>query len=397
MLLSSAVIFSTSLLGAFLPAKAATNNWTVDDDGLADFHTIQEAINAAGIGDTVIVYAGSYNESVNINKTLTLASQSGPLNTIISLPNSSNPNPPENLFNVTANNVTISGFTITAIVGWGSNAINLDNVRFCNISNNICYGNGIGIHLLQSSYNTIINNDVSDNQRGMYLHESNHNLIMNNTAARSTYSAGITLVFSSNNQILNNTANSNINEGIYLLEQPTTNNLIANNTVNSNSNYGLHAFAAYDNKIVDNVFSDNGNALFLRGASKNNEILNNTILNNGVGLFLGDPENELGDCSNNTIYHNNFLSNTQQTYVYQSASIWDNGSISGGNYWTDYNGTDADNDGIGDSPYVIDANNVDRYPLMAPTTPIPTPTPEPNPTPSPTPTSTPTPSNQCNN
>ena len=35
-----------------------------------------------------------------------------------------------------------------------------------------------------------------------------------------------------------------------------------------------------------------------------------------------------------------------------------------GNFWSDYNGTDSNNDGIGDTPYVIDVLNQDRYPLL---------------------------------
>jgi hypothetical protein len=46
-----------------------------------------------------------------------------------------------------------------------------------------------------------------------------------------------------------------------------------------------------------------------------------------------------------------------------STNLWDNGVE--GNYWSDYNGTDSNQDGIGDTPYIIDANNVDHYPLMA--------------------------------
>jgi len=47
-------------------------------------------------------------------------------------------------------------------------------------------------------------------------------------------------------------------------------------------------------------------------------------------------------------------------------NIWDDGYPSGGNYWSDYAGVDADGDGIGDTPYIIDDNNIDHYPLMDP-------------------------------
>jgi hypothetical protein len=45
-------------------------------------------------------------------------------------------------------------------------------------------------------------------------------------------------------------------------------------------------------------------------------------------------------------------------------NVWDDGYPSGGNYWSDYAGTDANHDGIGDTPYIVDANNTDHYPLI---------------------------------
>jgi hypothetical protein len=36
------------------------------------------------------------------------------------------------------------------------------------------------------------------------------------------------------------------------------------------------------------------------------------------------------------------------------------------NYWSDYNGIDADGDEIGDTPYVINNENQDNHPLMEP-------------------------------
>lgn len=52
------------------------------------------------------------------------------------------------------------------------------------------------------------------------------------------------------------------------------------------------------------------------------------------------------------------------TYGLPLVDFWDNGEE--GNYWADYNGTDANRDGVGDTPYVIDGANVDNYPLMFP-------------------------------
>ena len=62
-------------------------------------------------------------------------------------------------------------------------------------------------------------------------------------------------------------------------------------------------------------------------------------------------------------------------YSYLTNNVWDNCYPSGGNFWGDYDGIDlfsgpyqneTGSDGIGDTSYVIDENNVDHYPLMKP-------------------------------
>jgi len=96
-------------------------------------------------------------------------------------------------------------------------------------------------------------------------------------------------------------------------------------------------------------------------------ITRNTLANNTVGLLLDNS-------SGNSIYHNNFKSNSQHVMIVgASKNIWDkNGE---GNYWSDHSSIDlcsgpyqnmTGSDGIGDAPYTIDADNIDKYPLMAP-------------------------------
>jgi nitrous oxidase accessory protein NosD len=106
--------------------------------------------------------------------------------------------------------------------------------------------------------------------------------------------------------------------------------------------------------------------------------------NSGGDIFYA---NNVTDCScgakivgwhsNGTVlYCNNFVNNTQQVNTDANETDWDNftrqlyhgGSFDNqtiGNFWSDYNGTDADGDGVGDAPYVIDANRADHYPLMS--------------------------------
>jgi hypothetical protein len=78
---------------------------------------------------------------------------------------------------------------------------------------------------------------------------------------------------------------------------------------------------------------------------------------------------------NNLFFENNFLANNYQVGGWSSRNIWDNGTI--GNYWSNYNGTDENSDGIGDTPYSFDTlirypgtqdpiTNYDNFPLMEP-------------------------------
>ena len=139
----------------------------------------------------------------------------------------------------------------------------------------------------------------------------------------------------------------------------------------------------FANVIYDNVIA-NGAGITLvdynytDGANQENTFFNNTVKNCDFGLRVWPLSWQTDDIivyhnynSQNIVYHNNFISNNRQVgfrqvdrWTFEYRGFLDNGIE--GNYWSDYAGNDGNGDGIGDSPYVIDANNTDRHPLMYP-------------------------------
>jgi parallel beta-helix repeat protein len=95
--------------------------------------------------------------------------------------------------------------------------------------------------------------------------------------------------------------------------------------------------------------------------SDRNTVINNNVTNSGTGLTIYIS-------NNNTIFHNNFSYNDVQISANEWYALTFGHNISvntiSENYYSDYNGTDSDGDGIGDTPYIIDENNQDSNPLV---------------------------------
>jgi len=305
------------------------------------YKTIQEAINAPETlnGHTILVSAGTYHENFVVNKSISLIGENKDTTIIDGGGNGT-------VMRVIANDTIVSGFTIrkSGMMESDCGIQILDNygriIKNVTVVDNIVKDNNLGIFLWHSMTNTIKANEIYNNNFGVSIDESAYNCIILNTI-------------------------SNNSGGVWL---GSGRNIISNNTVTLNKLYGIQLDGSSSNTVEGNNIKNNWYGIELDLSEKNNITENNITSNNGYGITLGFS-------SDNFIFYNNFVNNTHQVHTYKSVNVWDDGYPSGGNYWSDYSESDVfsgayqnetGSDGIGDTAYVIDTDNADRYPLMKP-------------------------------
>lgn len=262
------------------------------------------------------------------------------------------------------------------------------------------YSEEKGIYLVFRNNVTVCNVEVTGYRECILLENTTNSKIIQNKLSTYIWEDGIRLDNSSNNLISNNNITSYAELpnsqpiGMYLHQSPK-------NTIYSNNITGawislLVGNGSNDNLVYGNNITLGQTAIDLVGES--NQIFENNIFgtveaissrvtaNYGVGILLSgavSPDynkiyrNNLFDnkiavqiktASHNVFYQNNFFDNEIQVNIQEefvnTNNTWNYNNR--GNYWDDYTGTDANGDGIGDTPYIINLDNQDNYPLMEP-------------------------------
>ena len=333
-----------------------------------DYEKIQWAIGNASDGDTIFVRAGTYYEHVIVSKPLVLVGEDK-ATTII------DGNGTGTVVSVTADSVIINGFTMrnSGRNGYWSFLAGIYLHSGGNeITENLLMNNNYGIivatpYAKGSDKNSIAENIIQNNNYGILAFGKN-NVISNNTVTGNPrYGIWLSGLWANDSNTITGNIVSNSDHGIslcgWVLLGGTTSSDFRHNVLQGSSE--LQSPPLSNNTVSDNMVTGCGHGIDIE-VCNGNTVTGNTIASNNVGLSIDSFEGSL----NNTIYHNSFVDNTAQVYISLGyANTWDDGFPSGGNYWGDYedrypNATQIDGSGIWDTPYVIDEDNQDNYPLL---------------------------------
>jgi len=400
------LIASMIIVWHIKPATASTIT-VGPPPGNYDYNTIQAAVNNAVSGDRITVAPATYYERVTIpdldrfNNALTnieiVGNVANPATTIVD-GNGGGP-----VFSIQASKVTIKGFTIRN-AGNSQSAIRSQRATptndYHNITNNIIQTSKYGVDLGASnsntvSYNTffdnafsgiilndadnnnIIGNTITESLKGIETAASNNNIIIDNIISKTSYCIYVSST-SQGNTITHNTLSAR-SAAIYV-DTVTTSNTFDHNTI-TESDFGFYIYNSKNANAYYNIITNSSRGIRLYGPSVTNEghnIQNNKLVNVDYALelvyadgntFTGNWAQEntygiyLSASSSNTFYRNNFQNNTMQVYAGSTGNTWD--KFGEGNHWSDYTGPDNNNNGIGDTPYIIaNPTDKDNYPLM---------------------------------
>jgi len=312
----------------FLPE--ASKILTVPDD----YPTIQSAVNAARPNDSIFVRKGLYSEHVIIGKPLTL--QGEDRNTVIIDGGGDG-----SVVHIASSYVALSGFTVRN----GKYGIEIKSSRpihHTSVKDTIVTLNQDGIYSIDSGGDHLIESCTISNNKvaGLSAHQFSRSIIRNCEVFRNDI--GLSPAW-----------------GWYVT--------VEKNRVYENRSVGIRIDSCYFSAVKNNlVCSNRAQGISFSYISSQNVVTDNIVVDNGQGFYLGLHWDGFGE---NRIYHNDICANRVQISGNQNSfefQYWDNGYPSGGNYWSDYDGEDADQDGISDRSHNLTKGTTDNYPLVNP-------------------------------
>jgi hypothetical protein len=290
-------MLSVWILATVAAAFAATINVPAQQP------TIQDGVNAAVNGDTVLVAPGTYIENINfMGKAITVKSSGGQNVTII---NGNGLAPVVAFVTGEGPKSVLSGFTLENGVGtfdFGYQGGGISIRAASTIRNNIITncnandgdGGGIGIYWGSPivTWNVIKNNSaqfgggvsVVGSSTAQFLHNTLRNNSAESGAGFELNGASSTLI--ENNTILSNSAGTGQGGGLYMVNESDeiiVQNVIAQNTAGSGSQIfsqiplSVTGFLLINNTIASSPTGSADAAVFADGYNTNAQIINNII------------------------------------------------------------------------------------------------------------------------
>ena len=167
------------------------------------------------------------------------------------------------------------------------------------------------------------------------------------------------LLWNTTNASISNVQTSACNVGFRL--RGSSGNTLAGNTAGSHAMHGYWLQSSGNNTLTGNTAGANASNGILLDGSSGNVLTDNLISDNGVGLYLTAA-------NNNQVYNNRFVSNQLQARLASgTGNLFNLPAPTGGNYWSNHTGPDADLDGFVDVPYLFETGGVDALPYASET------------------------------
>jgi parallel beta-helix repeat protein len=288
--------------------NASAQTRYVGGSGPGNYTSIEQGIEAANPGDTVFVYAGTYNETVTIDKTITLQGEDKDT-TIIDAQGLGT------VITISASWVNVTGFTIK------------------NAKDGFYYG--IDLFTINSNYNKVYNNIIKDNPRGIasigLSAGSSRNEIIENEIIFNDYGIQITPYkgnYSHNWTIKGNQIEDNSNDGIYI-EGVKDFEINADNSFNNNGNDGIEIGIQFYNEpstditVIGNNFFNNSENCIKVNASDSIFLAHNTINTATHGIYLDQSTNiEINDSTiSNVVGSCIFAEDSDDNKIYDNPLI----------------------------------------------------------------------------